>query len=49
MNDIGRDQAHRMLDYLRDGGDPCTDCDGKGFYTAWPHTTCPTCKGAGHV
>jgi hypothetical protein len=27
----------------------CTDCDGAGYYTGWPHTTCPVCKGSGEV
>jgi hypothetical protein len=26
---------------------PCDECDGKGQYTTWPHTTCPTCGGTG--
>ena len=26
---------------------PCTDCDGRGYYMGWPHTTCPTCGGSG--
>jgi DnaJ-class molecular chaperone len=29
------------------GDDPCSDCDGKGFYSGWPHTSCPTCQGTG--
>lgn len=29
------------------GGVRCTECDGRGFYVPWPHTTCPTCKGTG--
>ena len=25
----------------------CTNCDGLGHNTAWPHTTCPVCHGRG--
>lgn len=28
-------------------GEPCTDCDGRGHYTIWPHVTCPVCAGSG--
>jgi hypothetical protein len=27
----------------------CTECDGRGHYTVWPHVTCPTCKGTGRM
>lgn len=27
--------------------DDCTNCDGKGHNTGWPHTTCPVCEGSG--
>ena len=27
--------------------EPCSDCDGQGYYVSWPHTTCPTCSGSG--
>ncbi len=27
--------------------EPCTDCDGRGHYNIWPHTTCPQCGGSG--
>jgi hypothetical protein len=25
----------------------CENCDGRGRYEGWPHTTCPTCGGSG--
>jgi DnaJ-class molecular chaperone len=29
-----------------DRGEDCSNCDGRGFYSGWPHTTCPECKGS---
>src|SRR5215467_12142405 len=29
--------------------DECSECDGNGAYTTWPHTTCPTCGGSGQA
>ena len=40
-------EAHREVRALVPDDDQCDQCDGKGHYTTWPHTTCPACKGSG--
>ena len=41
------DAARKLLATAMERGDDCSNCDGRGFYMGWPHTTCPDCKGTG--
>ena len=41
--DPAYEAALELAAYL---GEPCTNCDGLGHNTAWPHTTCPVCNGS---
>jgi rubrerythrin len=39
--------AARIALAAKEPADDCSNCDGKGHNTAWPHTTCPVCEGSG--
>lgn len=38
--------GNRMADH-HEAHDACSECDGAGHLTTWPHTTCNKCKGSG--
>jgi len=41
------DEARKLLATALERGDDCSNCDGRGLYVGWPHTTCPDCQGTG--
>jgi DnaJ-class molecular chaperone len=40
------DESRKILALALARSEDCANCDGRGFYRGWPHTTCPECKGS---